>query len=110
MASLSGQQPPKKVAIIGGGMGALTAAYFLTDPAAVQPHELVPLAHPHWLEPPILFSSVQVRVWGVLETRARLLNQIQLALKECVSYRIVLEILNSPLILVTQVIACVCTN
>jgi uncharacterized protein with NAD-binding domain and iron-sulfur cluster len=34
VASLSGQQTPKKVAIIGGGMGALTAAYFLTDPAA----------------------------------------------------------------------------
>ena len=34
VASLSGQQPPKKVAIIGGGMGALTTAYFLTDPAA----------------------------------------------------------------------------
>ena len=34
VASLSDQRPPKKVTIIGGGMGALTAAYFLTDPAA----------------------------------------------------------------------------
>ncbi len=34
MAGLNNQQTQMKVAIIGGGMGALTAAYFLTDPAA----------------------------------------------------------------------------